>query len=334
MNKHSKRLLPMLLRESTDWSYGKYTVSTIQSVNYDHSPEKLIYKYKPPPAFCHEIVSKENKNVKELYFSTSGILAAMDEMSTYAICFEDHYYRGGVSVDLFVESVKPVPANEDVYVVTRTDKIGKILAFCTMELTSLEGEILARGKHIKYLPLPQPLGAFLDGLAVSPIFPMLLTIYYKLVGKRIKTPLDHVFKIFKNEVVPVSRDVMKPEHAFHILNLTANEDPEDRKALLVDAPDNHHCETSEIYNMKVKRELCNFLGAMHGGAVATACEESSRLFKEKTHPELQHLLKLRSLDLRFLSPVKVKNESNCLFHRIINRLFLFFLLSRVILLLK
>jgi acyl-coenzyme A thioesterase PaaI-like protein len=302
INKHGKRLLKLLLRESTDRSFGKYTASTIKAVNYDSFPEKLSYRYTPPPAFCHEIQTKENK--KELFFSTSGILAVMDELSTYAISLEDKNYRGGVSVDLFVETLKPVSGHEDVYLVTRTDKIGKVLAFCTMELTDLKGDILARGKHIKFLPLP--FAFVMDSFAASPFFGVLLNVYETFREKKFRTPIDNVFGVFE-QPGPLSTDITTPEHVFNLLNLTVNDDPSDRKALLEDAPDNHHCDDSELYNMKVKPELCNFIGNMHGGAVATAIEESSRLFKESKHKELQHLLKLKSVDVRYISPMKVRN---------------------------
>jgi acyl-coenzyme A thioesterase PaaI-like protein len=296
---------------SVNDSFGKFTDSTIEHIDYDHFPEKLAYRYKIPPALCHEIHSKDNK--KELFFSTSGVLAVMDELSTLAVSLEDKSYRNGVSVDLFVEALKPIPAKEEVVLVTRTDKIGKTLGFCTMELTTLKGEILARGKHIKYLPLPLPFPfTFLAELFFrSSLFGTYLYFYEEMCERQFSTSLDKLFGIPDHPVLPISEDVLIPEFVFNkLLDLSINDNQSDRKKLLEEAPDNHHCDRCELFELKVKKELKNPLGSMHGGAVGMAIEESSRRFKEVVHPELEHLLKLKSIDIRYLAPMTVSYYSS------------------------
>jgi acyl-coenzyme A thioesterase PaaI-like protein len=307
MNKYGKDFVKISFRVSVKDSFGKYVSSTLQNIDYSKFPEKVSYRYKIPPALCHEILRKDT-NEKELQFSTSGILAVMDELSSIAVSLEDKQYRAGISVDLSVESLKPVSASEDVYLVTRTDKIGKTLGFCTMELTNLQGEILARGKHIKYLPMPfkLPIRMMLGFFLRTGAFGVFIYGYEKFMEKKFKTPLDKLFGV-SSEPGPIAPEVFIPEHAFQILDLTVNQDPVVRKKLLDEAPDNHHCDISELYNMNVKKELKNPVGAMHGGAVAAAIEESSRLFKECQHKELEHILKMKSIEVRYLSPMTVSD---------------------------
>jgi acyl-coenzyme A thioesterase PaaI-like protein len=303
VNENGKELLQILMRESVRSGFGKFMSSTIQSINYSEVPEKLIYRYKVPPSLCHAVEKQEGK--KELIFSTSGVLSVLDELSTYAIVLEDKSYRPGVSVDLSAESLKPVHGNEEVLVVTRTDKIGKILAFCTMELTTLDGEILARGKHVKYLPM----GFMFDLIFGTFFLPVFLFFYKMFRGNKFSTPLDATLfpdtTKHASSSVPVAPELSQHEFVFKSLNVKKNENPLDRKTLLEDAPDNHHCEVSELFELKVTSNLKNGLGNLHGGALAVAIEESSRQFKEQQQTQLTHLLKLRTLNIRYISAMKV-----------------------------
>jgi acyl-coenzyme A thioesterase PaaI-like protein len=300
MNISGKQYMKFLFRMSVNDSFGKFTDSTIEHIDYEHFPEKLAYRYKIPPALCHEIHSKDNK--KELYFSTSGVLAVMDELSTVAFSLEDRSYRNGVSLDLSVETLKPIPAKEDVMLVTRTDKGGKV---CTMELTNLQGEVLARGKHTP-VTLPSPFTFLTEIFFRSSLFGTYLYFYEEMCERQFSTSLDQLLGIPDHPVLPISEDILIPEFVFNtLLDLSVSGNPIDRMRLLDLAPDNHDFERCELFELKVKKEIKNSLGSMHGGAVGMAIEESSRRFKEVDHPELEHLLKLKSMDIRYLAPMTV-----------------------------
>lgn len=63
---------------------------------------------------------------------------------------------------LSTEILHAIPAGADVIVTAKAKKIGKTLGFATMEMHNLEGLLLARGDHIKHLPM----GSMWDNLAL------------------------------------------------------------------------------------------------------------------------------------------------------------------------
>ena len=83
----------------------------------------------------------------------SSALAVFDELSSYAIVTQDRTCRFGVSVYLSTEILESIQAGTDVIITAKAKKIGKILGFATMEMRDLEGSLLARGDHIKHLPM-------------------------------------------------------------------------------------------------------------------------------------------------------------------------------------
>ena len=76
-----------------------------------------------------------------------------DELSSYAFVTQDRTCRFGVSVYLSTEILQSIPAGTDVIVTAKAKKIGRTLGFATMEMHDLEGSLLARGDHIKHLPM-------------------------------------------------------------------------------------------------------------------------------------------------------------------------------------
>jgi acyl-coenzyme A thioesterase PaaI-like protein len=312
MNRYGKDLLQILLRESIKSSFGKYISSNIRAIDFSAMPDKLTYTYRVPEALCYKTdslslnnqIEKSEKAVSQLRFATSGILAVLDELSTYPIVLEDKKYRAGVSVDLVTEVYASPVGGEEVYIVTRTDKIGKVLGFCTMEMLNKQGELLARGKHVKYLPL----GAHLDIVAMSPLFPVLITLYNRFRAKTFQTPIDTIFNLSKTSK-PLDHDILEGEYIYNRLKLTRNSQLEDRRYFVEKQPDNHPFEKDDfqLFNYKVEKHMTNFLGALHGGGLATVAEEAARQYKETKHisSDLRKVLKLKSLDIRWLSAFKV-----------------------------
>jgi acyl-coenzyme A thioesterase PaaI-like protein len=312
MNRYGKDLLQILLRESIQSSFGKYISSNIQAIDFSAMPVKLTYTYRVPEALCYKTessslsnqVEKSGKAVSQLRFATSGILAVLDELSTYPIVLEDRKYRAGVSVDLITEVFSSPLGGEEVYIVTRTDKIGKVLGFCTMEMLNKQGELLARGKHVKYLPL----GAHLDIVAMSPLFPVAIALYNRFRAKTFQTPIDTIFNLSKI-AKPLDSDILEGEYIYKRLKLVRNRDLEERRYFLEKQPDNHPFEKNdfELFNYKVEKHMMNFLGALHGGGLATVVEEAARAYLETKHNSkgLRNVLKLKSLDIRWLSAFKV-----------------------------
>lgn len=95
-----------------------------------------------------------------------------DELSSYAFVTQDRTRRFGVSVYLSTEILQSIPAGTDVIITAKAKKIGKTLGFATMEMHNLEGSLLARGDHIKHLPMGfmwDFLAQFLQSRFVLPI---------------------------------------------------------------------------------------------------------------------------------------------------------------------
>jgi hypothetical protein len=106
-------------------------------------------------------------------------LAVFDELSSYSFVVKDRTCRFGVSVYLSTEILHPIPAGRDVLILTKATKIGKTLGFATMEMFDADGLLLARGEHIKYLPM----GPMWDLMANLVLSPMVLSFLLKYGDK-------------------------------------------------------------------------------------------------------------------------------------------------------
>lgn len=109
-------------------------------------------------------------------------MAVFDELSSYAFVVKDSTCRFGVSVYLSTEILHTIPAGKDVIIITKANKIGKTLGFATMEMFDKNGLLLARGEHIKYLPMG-PLWNFTAKLLLSPFVLPILLKYGKSINK-------------------------------------------------------------------------------------------------------------------------------------------------------
>ena len=136
---------------------------------------ELSIDYTVPPALCRE--SKDGSS----HFTVSATLALLDDFSSYALMMQDRNHRPGVSVTLNTEIIRKCQAGDKIKLVSRCDKIGKSIAFCSMELRGVDGELLARGKHIKYVKM----GFLWDLLTSAFFFPIVLTIMeYMMKSKK------------------------------------------------------------------------------------------------------------------------------------------------------
>ena len=101
-------------------------------------------------------------------------MAVFDELSSYAFVVKDSTCRFGVSVYLSTEILHTIPAGKDVIIVAKANKVGKTLGFATMEMFDRNGLLLARGEHIKHLPMGH-IWDFTAKLLLSPfILPIIL----------------------------------------------------------------------------------------------------------------------------------------------------------------
>ena len=83
--------------------------------------------------------------------------------------------RFGVSVYLSTEILQAIAPGTDVIIVAKASKVGSTLGFATMEMYDTGGSLLARGDHIKHLPM----GSMWDLMAKLVLSPFVLPIILK-----------------------------------------------------------------------------------------------------------------------------------------------------------
>ena len=83
--------------------------------------------------------------------------------------------RFGVSVYLSTEILRSISPGADVIIVAKASKVGSTLGFATMEMYDTGGLLLARGDHIKHLPM----GSMWDLMAKFVLSPFVLPILLK-----------------------------------------------------------------------------------------------------------------------------------------------------------
>lgn len=214
---------------------------------------------------------------------------------------QDKNHRPGVSVTLSVEILKPCYAGDTIRLVSRCDKIGKSIAFSSLELRSTSGDLLARGKHIKYVKM----GFVWDLLTSFFIFPLMLMFLEHVVAKK---------KIKCTDATAVAS--FEPGHVFKALNLG---EVEDGSLVLSVGPTGSKKEAKPLktihtlvegekgYTLRVNSSLSNVLGHMHGGAIAAAAEEASRRQMALTCKKSgQPAMWIDSMEVTYKSPSKVR----------------------------
>jgi hypothetical protein len=246
----------------------------------------VSYNFKVPKCVC---IKKPNK--ESFTLETSAALALFDELNTSSFLAHDRQSRPGVSIHLSAEMTNPIFADDDVKFIFKTDKIGKTLGFSTMTIVSKEdGKVLARGKHIKYLPR----GFLLDSLLTF-VFPLIfsitewlstnITFFKKYTPQRV---ISSIITGSKRQNIDI--DVDEPSAVFNSLGVKKSQGDGFKDFI--------------AYEFKVQSHMTNIPGTLHGGAIAMSIEQALRLHINEWNKSSD--LKIHSLDLRYLSTVKVK----------------------------
>lgn len=268
-SKIAHRIIEIIMHEWSNKCFSICLLPSCQDLIYKNKEllkHGVCFHYKIPDNLCR-IYRKDNKILNTIeetkpLMSTSAILALFDEISTYSCAIKDRNHRPGVSLHLTTEIIHPkqLYANESIKIMTHTDKIGKTIGFCSMEILSSDNIILARGKHIKFLDT----GIIFDYLLNPYVFPIILQIYdWFFAKKTIAIPkdfpsIDGIGKVFNilglNKIV--ANDV---SISYDDSDTTANN-------IL------HHNDNTSYYAMKVNPITRNMLGNLHGGALGVAIE--------------------------------------------------------------
>lgn len=279
-----KLALQIVMRESAHRAFGKVLLAPVKQVN--KIPKGLAFEYKVPPSLCR--IQKSQPVI-----SNAAVMAIFDELSTYACFVYDKTTRGGVSVHLNSELIHPAPVNEEVVIITKADKIGKSLAYCSMEMRNVKGDLLARGKHIKYMPM----GWIWDVLGHPLILPWVIFFYDKFYKGKFSTPLDNVVFTPRTDVVDSHEGIAQVFENMSVEKsdiLPAENAPE------------------RVYKINVKPQFKNRFGSFHGGAAAIAIEEACESylneFKFKQQHDEQKRVYLEKMEVRYLATMKGELE--------------------------
>lgn len=249
MNELKDRCFSKTLHSYSPWCELK---APIEGKNTNHSQ----FSYKVPKNLC---ILKGNSAIRKEAFAASSILAVFDELSTYSFMLADKNARSGVSVSLSVDVLEDALADDIVHLEFYTDKVGLNLGFCSMTMKNINGEILAKGKHIKYLPG----GFLLDRVGSDNVLPFFMKIYSLFGNKLIKLLRPNL--IFDR----VERDELSD--AFNKFNITPVESvvQTDKKTTNTSLP--------FIGKLKCQSFMNNILGLTHGGCILMSIEQTSRL---------------------------------------------------------
>lgn len=221
------------------------------------------FSYRIPPEVC-------KNSMKGPRLPISSTIAIFDELSTYAFMIKDYSCRSGVSILLSAEQKTDCFSGDEVTIVCKSDKIGKTIGFCSMQMMNADGDVIAKGKHIKFLPMG-PLWNLVGHPRCLPTFLQFWRNYGQklkntFIGKKLEKLLLGGGRSRGQFTEPMESGVVGA--TFHSLGLTScsafgegNYDSINNGA------------SSVAYMLSVQPHLCNIIGVMHGGAVAMAAEE-------------------------------------------------------------
>lgn len=294
-------------RESAFETFGR-TLLEDCFVDYTvHRAKKSVeYRLQVPPSLC-----LESDRASPHAISTSALLALFDELSTLSLFLFDKTRRPGVSIELNTEIIRLAREGETIHMHTTCDKLGKVIAFCSLEVYNDAGSLLARGKHMKF----QPMGWLWDLLA-SPFFlPLAMTLYHFFRGSKILSALDAFFRAKKaGQKIegPFTAGGKEVGYVFKALAVT----PAATDSVASTSTKADTSATQGRYKVQVRRDLMNPVGSMHGGAVACSIEEACRLFLQRQQASESGRVMLDGLNITYLSPLKVlpwsRRALNCL----------------------
>ena len=286
------RLLDIIMNKFSEKSFSICIMSSITDFVHTNIKDGVCFHYTVPENLCRSYIINNNETKPQ--FATSAIMAIFDEISTYSTCIQDKNHRPGVSVHLSTEIMKPIYTNEKLTVLTKADKLGKSIGYCTMELLNSNNELVARGKHIRYLHM----GNLFNVMTHPMLLPWAINLYevfnkkketilHRVDGKSIFSvppgypKLDGIGQVFN---ILGLKSIQNKDFIADIYNNVSSSDI-DSSSNTSSSSDNNTLYCSKLgriqdishisaYSMTVQPILCNLLGNMHGGAVACAVEQA------------------------------------------------------------
>eukprot|EP00953_Heterococcus_sp_UTEX-ZZ885_P016175 9113-Heterococcus_DN1.PRE.2 len=105
-------------------------------------------------------------------------------LCVYPILLLNRTHRAGVSVTLSAEMFRKVEPGQKLRINSRATKIGKIMGYADMTAETECGTLVARGRHVKFLPM----GRAWDLLMLPPLLPVAAAFHKRDIAKRLQDP--------------------------------------------------------------------------------------------------------------------------------------------------
>jgi acyl-coenzyme A thioesterase PaaI-like protein len=293
----AEQVFEIATRESSHKSFGRALLEE-SFVDYEiyHHGKLISFNIKATPSMCSDSMTAAPNSLR-----VSAMLALFDELSTMALFVFDQTRRPGVSVDLKTEILQPIFEGQSLRVNTIIEKTGKVLAFCGLEVYNEAGVLVARGTHVKFMPM----GWLWDLFAGAWLLPIVIFFYSLSRGRKIKTPLDAFFRA-KREGQRITSSFNSTAQGLSALYKSLQvmpyqpEDPEE-----IQLQETMKDSRNGIYSVKVRRDLMNPVKSMHGGAVACSIEEACRQYLETQYPSECTKIMISQLCIQYQAPLKV-----------------------------
>lgn len=276
------RILDIVMSAFSEKTFSVCILSALSGFAHNDLHDGVSFYYKVPENLCRTHIV--NGVAQESRFAAGAIMAVFDEVSTYATTMKDKTHRPGLSVHLSTEILQNVYAGEEVTVLTQADKLGKSIGFCSMELLNKKGELVARGKHIRFLQM----GMTFDLIAHRWMLPWTITYYENFHGRKEDLPSTtggqgkHIFKL------PAGFPSLDGTgRIFDVLGLNRTEhikygtDLHNKSATHCSDNGRIDPDKEQQFGMTVLPVTSNLLGNMHGGAVACAVEHACVLARTR-----------------------------------------------------
>jgi acyl-coenzyme A thioesterase PaaI-like protein len=286
------------------------------------SGSEFSIQYVVPKSLC--IHTSEGQPA---HFASSAMLALLDDLSSHGLLMCDRNHRPGVSLELSLEILKPCFAGETIKVVSNCDKIGKSIAFMSMEIRDLNGEVIARGRHVKFVAMGF-MWHFCTHFLVFPLILALLEFFFK--PKKVKRDtnndgtqgadsVDSIGSMYEALQVSAESDIST---LFTTRSGAQDSDKDDsnkeqarasgksKKAARTAVQPPTLAADEECFSVKANKSTLNVFGAMHGGAVAAVAEQAVLLTKASGMRRKLGLY-VEKVDITYLSPAKVSDLYSC-----------------------
>lgn len=126
---------------------GFYDSLLLQGTQVDHAePGRIICSLKVPP----RLVNSGN-------FLHGGAIAAYVDIIGSAAIFTTGAKSSGVSVEINVSYLDAAKSGEEIEIEAKVLRVGRAIAFVTVDLRKKTGQLVAQGRHTKYLAVTSKL---------------------------------------------------------------------------------------------------------------------------------------------------------------------------------